>query len=63
MSRVKLQTRKGKPVREWVISPAELRKLNREFKNVSPKQKIKQIQLNIPLDDLSDGQYYKVVIH
>ena len=52
MSRVKLQTKKGKPVKEWVISPAELRKLNRDFKDVSSKQRIKPVQLQIPVEEL-----------
>ena len=52
MSRVRLQTKKGKPVKEWVISPAEKRKLNLEFKNISPRQKIKPVELKIPIEDL-----------
>jgi hypothetical protein len=52
MSRVKLQIKKGKPVKEWVISPAEKRKLNLEFKNVSAKQKIKTVELKIPIEEL-----------
>jgi tyrosinase len=35
-----------------VISPAEKRKLNLEFKNVSPKQKIKPVKLDVDINDL-----------
>lgn len=52
MSRVKLHTKIGKPVKEFTITTAERKKLDVDFKDVSLKQKMKTIAHDVALDDL-----------
>lgn len=52
MSRVKLHTKVGVPVREFIISPAERKRLDIEFKDVPTKQKIKLIKQDVAVEDI-----------